>query len=194
MTTLETAILIEDPEPEEALAAKPASGVPALSARLPEKLRFQRYPSCFREYDNTCEFSSRHSGLLSKKILGQGQTIIGALFLRPCIFESGWVGGARPAELQFLPKLVWFRLRSQGKLERLMLAFAKDVKVEPGRLYFYYQGAQVNPQSTIAQVRRTLLSLMASPALVLIEGVGQLSIPAGGKLDVEVEFDKALEG
>jgi hypothetical protein len=43
MTTLETAILIEDPEPEEALAAKPASGVPALSARLPEKLRFQRY-------------------------------------------------------------------------------------------------------------------------------------------------------
>ena len=75
-----------------------------------------------------------------------------------------------------------------------MLAFAKDVKVKPGQLYFYYQGIQVNPQSTIAQVRRTLLPLMASLALVLIAGVGQLSIPAGAKLDVEVEFDKVLEG
>lgn len=177
MATAETAIMIDDLEPE-----------------LPKRLRLQQYPARFREYDNTCEFSPCHSGLLSKKILAQGQTIIGAFFLCPCIFEPGWVGGARPAELQFLPKLVWFRLGSQARLERLMLAFAKDVKVEPGQLYFYYQGVQVNPQSTIAQVRRTLLPLMASLALVLIAGVGQLSIPAGAKLDVEVEFDKVLEG
>jgi hypothetical protein len=74
-----------------------------------------------------------------------------------------------------------------------MLTLAENIKVEPGQLYFYYQGAQVNPQSTIVQVR-TLLPLLASLALVLIAGVGQLSIPAGAKLDVEVEFDKVLKG
>jgi predicted transport protein len=94
----------------------------------------------------------------------------------------------------FLPKLVWFRLKCQDKLKQLILALAKDVKIKPGRLYFYYRGAQVNLESTVAQVRRTLLLLMASFALVLIAGVRQLSIPAKAKLDVEVKFDNALKG
>ena len=69
MTTLETAILIDDLEPEKAPVAKPTSGVPALPAQLPKRLRLQQYLARFREYDNTCEFSPCHSGLLSKKIL-----------------------------------------------------------------------------------------------------------------------------
>jgi hypothetical protein len=75
-----------------------------------------------------------------------------------------------------------------------MLVLAKDVEVEPGRLYFYYRGAQVNLESTVAQVKRTLLLLIASFALVLIAGVGQLLIFARAKLNVEVEFDNVLKG
>jgi hypothetical protein len=75
-----------------------------------------------------------------------------------------------------------------------MLALTKDVKIEPGRLYFYYQKAQVNLKSTIAQVRRTLLLLMASFALMLIAGAKQLSIPAEAKLNVKVKCDNALKG
>jgi hypothetical protein len=75
-----------------------------------------------------------------------------------------------------------------------MLALTKDVKVEPGRLYFYYQEAQVNLKSTVAQIRRTLLLLIASFALVLITGVKQLSIPARAKLNIEVKFDNTLKG
>jgi hypothetical protein len=39
-----------------------------------------------------------------------------------------------------------------------MLRVAKAVNIKPSRLYFYYQGAQVNPQSTVAQVRRPLFT------------------------------------
>jgi hypothetical protein len=75
-----------------------------------------------------------------------------------------------------------------------MLALAKDVKIKPGQLYFYYQRAQVNLKSTVAQVRRTLLLLMAFFALVLIAGARQLLILAGAKLDMEVKCDNALKG
>jgi hypothetical protein len=50
--------------------------------------------------------------------------------------QEGWL-----PEQVFLPKLVWFRLRCQAKLKQLMLTLAKNVKVKPGRLYFYYQEA-----------------------------------------------------
>jgi hypothetical protein len=158
MTTLETAILI-DIEPEEALVVKPASDVPALpAAQLPMRLRLQQGPSRFRKYDKTWEFSAHHSGLLLKEVLAQDWTILGALFLRPYLINHGWIGRARPAELHFTPQLFWFRVRRQAKLQRLMLALAKAVDIEPGRLYFYHRGAQINPQSTAAQVRCLLFS------------------------------------
>jgi hypothetical protein len=158
MTTPKTAIVI-DPEPEEALRDKLMSDVSALpAAQLLVRPRLQQDRSRFKEYEKTWEFSAYHSRLLSKEALAHGWTIVGALFLRPCLIEPGWVGTVEPAELVFLPELFWFRLRRRNKLKSLMVRVAEAVDIEPSRLYFYYQGAQVNPQSTVAQVCRPLFS------------------------------------
>ena len=158
MTTPETAIVI-DPEPEEAPRSKLTSDVSALpTAQLPMRLRPQQDPSRFKEYEKTCEFPAYYSRLLSKEALAHGRTIVGALFLRPCLIERGWVGTVEPAELVFLPKIFWFQVRRRNKLESVMLEVAQAVDIEPNRLYFYYQGAQINPQSTVAQVRRLLFT------------------------------------
>jgi len=156
-------------EPEEAPAAKPASDVPAALAQLPTQLRLQQYPSHFREYENTWEFSARRQGLLQEGALSPGRTLVGALVLRPFLFDFTSVGLIQAPELHFTPQLVWFGLRPHTPLKRLMLALAKAADYEPGRLYFYYRGAQVNPQSTAAQVSRppfsSALPLLASSRL-----------------------------
>jgi hypothetical protein len=85
--------------------------------------------------------------------LPSGKTILGALYLHPYVFELVLgVAGSAPPELRFAPQLVWFSLRPRTKLKQVIREFARVIKVEPSRLYFYYRGKQVNCETIIDTV------------------------------------------
>jgi hypothetical protein len=127
------------------------------SAQFPVQLRLQQYHACFTKYEATWEFSARQQGLLQEGGPPLNHTVVGALFLRPVLLDFTSVGQAQAAKLHFLPQVIWFKLGSHIPLKQVMLRVATAVDIEPSKLYFYYHGSQVNPQSTIAQVRHHLL-------------------------------------
>jgi len=146
------------PAISDLLSPTPSISV-AYPSALPTRLRLPQYSDTFRGSQ-----PSPRAWMVQESIrrTPRGFITVCVLWLYPGRWSSSGYPPLcyLPTEIQLQPKEYWFRVKPINKLKKLMLRLATEIEVDPGQLYFYFRGAQINPESTFEMVGTLSLLLL----------------------------------